>query len=251
MSKNWVEFSLGSKNNMIIDDEIHIHTVNLCGTHLGHALDLLRTARSVRKDTTNPQARVLSHRYSISSIIHSFAGLESAINYFGYEMFFHARSVRYIPPEQRSFLLRRFVQSWNNTPCIEKLIYIVTESGKTPISDKLQQESRELNTLRNWLMHGFSYTSTLLLQPKGNNLFDVADLEDSINWSEKFPQTKFSDIDSLSPGDATVALRIVLEVLRLLYTSQNGPLALFTISSGLDYHILFREKWDIDAILGK
>ena len=235
---------------MIIDGEIHVHTVNLCWTHLGHALDLLRTARSVRKDATNPQARELSHRYSISSIIHSFAALESAINYFGYEMFFHDGSARYISPEQRSFLLRRFVQSWNNTPCIEKLIYLVTESGKTPISDKLQQQSRELNTLRNWLMHGFSYTSTLLLQPKGDNLFDLVDLEDSVNWSEKFPQTKFSDIDSVSPDDATVALRIVLEILRLLYTSQNEPLMLITISSGLNHQMLFQEEWDIDAILG-
>ena len=99
-------------------------------------------------------------------------------------------------------------------------------------------------------MHGFSYTSTLLLQPKGDNLFDLVDLEDSVNWSEKFPQTKFSDIDSVSPDDATVALRIVLEILRLLYTSQNEPLMLITISSGLNHQMLFQEEWDIDAILG-
>src|SRR5262245_33924112 len=124
---------------MIIDGELHIITLNLSETHLGHALDLLRSARSARKDATNPQAFELSHRYSISSIIHSFAALESAVNYFGHEMFFHDRSARYIPLEQRSFLLRRFVQSWNNTSCIDKLLYLVSESGKTPVPDKLQQ----------------------------------------------------------------------------------------------------------------
>ena len=98
-------------------------------------------------------------------------------------------------------------------------------------------------------MHGISYTSTMLLQPTGDNTFEVVDRDESVNWSQKFPQTKFAGLFSLSSDDASIALRIVLEILRLLSTSQNQPLSLTTISSALRYEILFQENFDIDTIL--
>lgn len=234
---------------MIIEGELHTVTRDLSLTHLGCAIDLLRSARAALKDSTNPQRSTVAHRASISSIVHAYAALESHINHFGFELFTHERSPLYIAVEKRSFLLKRFIQSWNSVQFVDKLLYLVTDFGALSFPEKLRQEVRELNTLRNWLVHGFSYSTTLLLQPSGDDTYDVVDTEDSVDWRQKFPQTKFRAVDELSTDDAAVALRICLEALRLVSEAFNQPIAVVTLSPAVHYQILFRESFDITAIL--
>jgi hypothetical protein len=235
---------------MGLDGELRIYTRgSLTNSHLGHAFDLLHSARSAGADKANAQASELSHRYAISSIIHAYASLESQINHVGYEMFFQERSKRYVPIDKRSFVLRRFVQSWNNTPCIDKLLYLVTEPGSTPFPEPLNQQLRELNTLRNWLVHGFSYTTTDLVLPLGTHSWDVVDTEDNVSWLSKFPQTKFRSPDSLSSKEATLSLRIVLEALELLSNTLDLPIFFCTITSGMRPNIIYRDKSNLAAAL--
>ncbi len=73
---------------------------------------------------------------------------------------------------------------------------------------------RELNSLRNWLVHGFSYKKIFLLQSTSeDDTYDVVDIEESVNWAEKFPNTKFKPLEDLNSEDADLALRIVFEAL--------------------------------------
>jgi hypothetical protein len=60
-------------------------------------------------------------------------------------------------------------------------------------------------------------------QPDGTYL--GIDREDSIDWQKKFSNTKFAPLDSLGESDACTALRIVLECIKQLHTT--------------DAHILF------------
>src|SRR4029079_17691164 len=107
---------------------------------------------------------------------------------FGFELFFNEDSPRYVRPEQRDFLLKKSIRSWDTTPFIEKTAFVLFHASKGELPSKLENQLRELNNLRNWLVHGFSYKTTYLLDPKPNETgdYEVVDIEESIDWSKKF-----------------------------------------------------------------
>src|SRR5262249_43661113 len=127
-----------------------------------------------------------------TSILHGFCALESIINDLGYEMFFHPESARYVHPEKRDVLLKRFVQSWDKNVSLDKLDLILSYSLNRSLPSQIKSKLRELNILRNWIAHGFTYTTTFLLEPntdRDNGGCNIVDRQDSVDWKSKFPNT--------------------------------------------------------------
>ena len=100
-------------------------------------------------------------------------------------------------------------------PATEKLAYIVSTANAT-VHARIASELRELNNYRNWIAHEFPYSTTVLLSPEPEGTFLEVDREDSVNWESKFPNTKFQPIDRMDSTDATTAVRIVLECIKLI-----------------------------------
>ena len=208
---------------------LHFFTNSLDSTHLSHALDLYKMAQEKVKNSSDVDW-VTAHRLSMSCIIHAFAGLESTVNYFGYELFSNADSPRFVPNEQRDPLLKRFIRSWHNASCVEKLLYILYHSAKQELPAKLETQLRELNNLRNWLVHGFSYKTTFLVDDdiddplRGN----VIDMEESVDWRSKFPNTNFKSLNNTDNEDAYACLSIVFEVLTILLGCTDHSIAVWS-----------------------
>lgn len=240
------------KAQMVINGELHTLTISLVDTHLSHALDLFRRSNKLLRDSKTVYNITLAQRCALSSIIHGFCALESMANYIGFEMFFNSDSKRYITPDKRDLLLERFVKSWDKTNAIEKIEFIVHYSGSKALPASLISRLRELNTLRNWLVHGFPYTTTLLLDPineADKSAYNVVDREDSVDWKSKFPNTKFKPLGELDFNDAQTALIIVLEILKVISECTQQPIGLFTCEYERGYKILWGDTFDIHKLL--
>jgi hypothetical protein len=114
---------------------------------------------------------------------------------------------------------------------------------------KLENQLRELNTLRNWIVHGFSYKTTYLIEPETEGVYNVVDMEDSVDWQKKFPNTKFKPLDRLGVEDARLALTIVLEILRIMSDSMHQPISICTYVPKANYKILFEDEFNIQEIV--
>jgi hypothetical protein len=239
--------------SIVIDDELHTITNSLEMMHLGHSVDMMRKSKKVFETAKTGWDKELVNRCVVSSILHGFCALESVINLFGNEMFFHQDSKRYIPPEKRGFLLKKFIETWNKAPSIEKLRVILAHSGNSELSAlpaKLDNELRELNNLRNWIAHGFIYTTTFLLEPtEGGNTeqdqsYTIHDMEDSVNWQRKFPNTKFKSLKELNYEDAQIALTIVLKTLKIISENFSLPFHLITCEYPPNYKLLWKKTFN-------
>ena len=224
---------------MMPKDNLHTVTNSLTGTHLGLALEAFYHLKEPKTKSKG----------AISVILHSYCGLESALNAIGYEMFNNSNSQQYIPKKDRDFLLNRFIESWKrNVQCLDKLEFITLHNNHT-FPDKLKNKLTELNNLRNWLAHGFSYSTTFLLEEtdKENN-YKVIDYEDNVNWKKNFPRCKFNPITRLNIDDAEKALRIILET--LIELSKINMHYIFSLSyhyNGPQYRIIARDT-DIEDL---
>lgn len=235
--------------------DLYTSTISLESLHLGHAVDQMRKSKVVFKTVENGWGKELVRRCAISSILHGFCALESAINYFGYEMFFYKDSKRYVPAKSRDYLLNKFLKKWDKTQVLDKLEFILSYS-KASLPEKLKNELRELNNLRNWIAHGFVYKTTLLLDPNDNSddneqtqSYSVVDVEDDVDWKKKFPNTKFNPLAQLDFDDAQTALTIVLKVLKTFSETFSQPFSLITCEYPADYMLLWKEGFDIDEIV--
>jgi hypothetical protein len=198
---------------------LHTYTQDLTAIHLGAALGCLYQARQGAAQPDKPLGSdgvpmrlIRVRQLAISSIMHCYSGLESAINSAGYRLFSDQESPRYIT--ERDLPLKRFIEAWNKTlPLVDKFCFLLENSGKD-VPRELAQPVRELASLRNWIVHGFNYKTTILCQesPDRQALL-VIDREDSCNWSEKFSQTRFKSLDMLDSDDADKANRIVVQAL--------------------------------------
>jgi len=232
-------------------DDLHVVTQSLRGHHLGSAFDLLSEARAATDIKPQNRANVLATRLSASCIIHSYCALESHVNLIGHDMFSDESSRTYIAVKKRSFLVQKLVQTWNNASVLEKLFFLACDDGVVSYSEHLQQRLRELNNLRNWLVHGFTYTTTLLLRPKVDETYEVLDTEDSVNWGKKFPQCKFNSIHELGPRDAFTALQVVLDALEPIAFKYHRPIEVFTAVPSLNYQIIEPGCYTVEAVLGR
>lgn len=238
--------------SMRIDGELHTHTQSLESEHLGQAFDLLCESRRIAGGGRTSMSGLKERRVAISCIMHSFCFLEGAINALGYELFFNAQSGRYVPKDARDHLLERFLTSWDKAPCLEKLHFIVSYSGARRVPDNLAARLRELNTLRNWLVHGFTFETTFLLEPnptEGDGSFTVVDYEESVDWKAKFPNTHFNSLMALYHEDARKAMHISLECLEILSTIFTQPYAFTVTNPQMGFQILMGPSFDIEGVL--
>lgn len=237
---------------MAINDELRTVTMSLESIHLGHAIDLMRKSRLVAESARTGWERTLVHTCALSGILHGFCALENSANLFGYEMFFDPGSPRYLPADKRDPLLRMAVTSWRRASLLDKVETILHSAGQMHVSDTLANRLRELAVLRNCIAHGFIYTRTFLLEPvggSGDTSFHVHDMEDSVDWRRKFPNTKFKCLDLIDYEDTKVALTIVLETLKLLSECMQQPIALVTCEYPPEYKILWQESFNIEEAL--
>jgi hypothetical protein len=236
---------------MISDDGLLTIPLSLTTEHLGHAIESMRKSKVAADSAPTGWNLQLVHRCAISAILHGFCALESTVNLFGHEIFFRPESNQYIPTDSTDFLLRRFLTDWNRASVLEKISVVLKYAYDTHMPENLACRLRELSTLRNWLVHGFTYTRTLLLQPDGEeeNTYVELDREDNVDWSQKFPNTKFKPLDQLDYEDARVGLAIVLEALRLLIESTQQVLLVMTCEYPGEYWHLTKDSFDIDGML--
>lgn len=196
--------------------------------HLGHAVYLLRRSATARKKRTGSSgAGSLERRLATSSIIHVFCGLEALVNLSAHELFVDKQSPQYINPEHRPYLLKQFVRRWERARTMDKLQVLqdVRHGGTLPA--ELLPRLSELNNMRNWLVHGHIYQTTLLMDPVPgkDREYTVEESEDTVDWRAKFPNTKLNSPGELTFSDALVAFEIVLEGLQVL-----GQPVLFAMS---------------------
>ena len=187
-------------------DNLRTYQVDLTMHHLGRAVELYFQSTSFVK-RVQPWDWILEGRNAFSSIIHAYCGLESAINGIGYELFFNTDSSIYIPPERRDFPLARMIDAWHGRmQSVDKLKFILAHEANAEITQPLAAEVQEVNNLRNWIVHGFSFKRTVLLEPKQEEegVFTEVDREDTVSWEAKFPRLKFNSLDELDAEDAVV-----------------------------------------------
>ena len=188
-------------------------THSLAGAHLGHALDSLFECR-----VKHP---IIENRRSVSIIVHAFSGLESLVNLIGTQLFFDRDSGFYILEENRDYALKRLIQKWDTMPALGKIDLILSQTQEANLPPHLRSQLGELNNLRNWVVHGFIYRETVLLEPKGEGEkgYALIDKEVHVNWAEKFPTTKFKILEELNKDDACLALKICLETAKFICTA--------------------------------
>ena len=172
--------------------------------------------------------RVRSHS-ALSSVLHAFCAFESSVNELGHLMFFLPSSAIYLSTEKRGYLLSKAVAGWNRLECIEKFILLVELLHGETIRPQTEARLRELNTLRNWIAHGFAFQSTLLLAPTATGTFDQVDREDSVNWRTKFPNQKFHPLNELDHLDAHKAIVTVIEGLLVTHRASGGALVIYSL----------------------
>jgi hypothetical protein len=224
----------------------------LTATHLQAALETLHDARERLASDSDHVRHIKARHSAISAIIHCYCALESALNLLGHEMFDDPESRRYICPQHRDVPLELLVKAWSRKlPIVEKLRFVVSRAGLT-CSASLAAQLAELTTLRNWLVHGFIYKTTLLLSRTGDTSFNVLGREDSVEWQKRFPNSKFQPFDLLSYEDGVTALRIVFEALKQLSAATEESftatpcygegLHIFVISKSTDVSAAIEEQ---------
>jgi hypothetical protein len=197
------------------DSEIHLFhtTVNLFDEHLAYAIDQLRLAIETPESKTHDDFRV-EWRHATSSVIHGFSALDGLVNYLGFELFFNDKSEHFIKSGDRSYALNQLLKSWGRFSVVNKVELILAETHSNPLEPNIVGKLNELNTMRNWLVHGLPYTITYLEETIWEGMrftSTLHDIEDNFDVG-KFSVTKFKSPASLDKNDAKTAFVIVLEV---------------------------------------
>jgi hypothetical protein len=216
-----------------LDENLVTFSTSLTSDHLGLALEAFYRINDMDKRSKN----------AITVVLHSFSGLESAINLIAFETFYNPDSPRYISEDKRDIPLNKLLKSWNaSIPCLEKIDFLLSLHSEK-IDDNLRNQLTELNNLRNWISHGFPYTTTWLIQPSENDATRgiVLDYEYSVDWSKKFPATKFNPLNELNEEDAEKALRIVFKILIKLATVTEQLFHFVTYTNELSYKIIYKD----------
>ena len=245
------------------DDPLVVQTHGLAGAHASIAIEALCEAYSAVANTSDPGGLIRCHNRSISAIIHGCCALEAALNHHAYHVFSDPKSHLYVQPKDRSVAVDFVSRAWHRSlTSVEKLRFLA-DRVELQLSARLQAELQEVATLRNWLVHGFVYTVTLLVSPlepvrsdSTVRVFDVHDREDSVDWQTRFPHLSFNALDRLDHSDATKSFRVSIEALRLLVASgalpvpitqrQGGKWFLHVIDATTDAHEFFQKAIGTD-----
>jgi len=201
--------------------EIRTDVRSLYAEHLGYALDLLHESLADEAPKQGSAKTLHSQRCAISAIIHGFSSLESVLNFMAYRMFSLDDGAEFVPSAKRHFFVQSMIKRWNNLKITEKCNAILSVSGVSLLPNGVHSKLSEVNNLRNWIVHGTSYHSTLLVAPSSEPhvLYEVVDEEPGESWKgwrQKFPLCRFNQPLALNVLDAQTAFRVIFEVLLIL-----------------------------------
>jgi len=236
--------------------EIRTDVRSLYADHLGHALDLLHESIEGKGAQIGSAKMLHSQRNAISSIVHGFCSLESVLNFMAYRMFSLEDTTEFIPLENRNFFVQSMIKRWDNLRIMEKCNAILSVSNASLLPNGVHSKLSEVNNLRNWIVHGTCYHSTLLVSPSSepNVLYEIVDEEpgDSWkNWSKKFPLCRFNQPLAIDVSDAQTALRVIIEALLILSKGTGFKWFYTTCFPNLTACGLLGElECNLDAILG-
>lgn len=198
-------------------------TNDLSNSHLGYSIDLMCSSKASSQAKKPKFSWVFARRQATSSVLHAYMGFESIVNKIGYDLYVLKDSPRYIPEDKRNLPLRRFVKAWDKSVSIIEKFEHILEIKSVTADQKTRNELGELNNLRNMLVHGVCYQTTILVNPETSI---VEDREDTINWKNKFPNTKFNPVDQLDYHDAVKAIEVVFKCLRLISVAYKEPITM-------------------------
>lgn len=235
--------------NIIPEGNLHTVVHSLTYSHIGQAIDSMRRSYDLAKTDETGWGKMSSHQFAMSSIMHGFCFLESLVNDLGYQLLFNKSSETYIQEEDRDFLLKKLASNWNMTRCLEKIDFLLEKLDLNKISQYQRQKIAEINNLRNILMHGSSYSTTMLLEPIGENSWEVHDQEDTVDWSKKFSANKFNSPVNLDYSDAKKCLETILDVCKGFYSKHSIGLSISTSYPVGNYHAFHGEEINFDEIL--
>ena len=201
--------------------EIRTDVRTLYADHLGHALDLVRQSLSSGEEQPASAQSLYSQRCAMSAIVHAFSSLEAVLNFMAYRMFTIKDAPEFIPVEKRGFFVQSMINRWDNLKVTEKCNAVLSVSHAALLVNEVHSRLSEVNKLRNWIVHGKCYHSTLLVapSPEAHVLYEVVDEEPGENWKDwknKFPLCHFNQPLALNHSDAQTALRVIIETLLIL-----------------------------------
>jgi hypothetical protein len=214
--------------NIIPEGNLHTVVQSLTCSHIGQAIDTMRRSYDLAVSAKTGWDKMSAHQFAMSSIMHGFCFIESLVNDLGYNLLFNKDSDVYIPEKDRDFLLTKLASNWNMTRCLEKITFLLEKFNLNALSELQKQKIAEVNNLRNILMHGISYNVTMLLEPTGENSWDVHDQEDSVDWSKKFSANKFNSPVNLDYTDAKKCIVTILDVCKQFYSNHSLCLGVST-----------------------
>jgi hypothetical protein len=233
----------------IPNEGLWTYSQSLTTTHLEAALGAVAEAAALRDSKADPLRVIRTRHKVISAVIHAYSSLESALNLLGHQFFDDPESAEYIPREKRDVALELLARAWPRTlPVVDKLRFVLSRPGAR-LEARLEAQLRELSNLRNWLVHGFVYKTTLLLARSSPDGFDVLDRQDSVEWMRSFSNTKFRPIDQLEYQDAVTAVTIALDVLRQVAAATNQIFSALDYRGGRFRTVIIGRDTDVEALV--
>jgi hypothetical protein len=173
-----------------------------------------------------------------------------------YRMFTLDDAAEFIPLAKRGFFVQSMIKRWDNLKVTEKCNAILSVSDAALLTNGVHSKLSEVNTLRNWIVHGTCYHSTLLVAPslESRVLYEVVDEEPGESWkrwNQKFPLCRFNQPLALNVRDAQAALRVIIVVLLILSRGTGFKWFYTTCIPHLTACGLFGDlECNLDAILG-
>ena len=224
-------------------EELQQFTLSLVSDHLSLATHLLSESH---KFAGAPWHWMQSHRQAVSSILHSFLALESAINLIGHKLFFDPSSPDYIPPAKRDIPLKLMVDRWWTALSWHIKLKYILSINNCPLDPKLEQELLECARMRNLIAHGNPYKQTILFEMHFLGP-TVADREIHFD-SDKFSHTKMKSPTFVDHEDAYTVNKVILDALKVLATQTGEQFVVYTMHKS---HALasIGDDFDVDEFL--
>lgn len=231
------------------EEILYTFTQSLTYSHIGQAVDSMRRSYDLSVSGSTGWEKMSAQQFAMSSIVHGFCFLESLVNERGYKLLFDKNSKEYIPYENRDFLLNKFVSNWNMIRSLDKITFLLEKFDLAPMNPVQRQKFAEINNLRNLLVHGATYDTTMLLEPIGDSYSKIHDQEDSIDWSKKFAANKFNSPTSIDFSDAQKCLDTILNVCKQFYLKHSIGLGVSTSYPERRHKTFYGNEINFDELL--
>lgn len=198
-----------------MDDSLVEFKNDLVATHLSQAIFCMSKASYYHHSVQNKQ-------FIISCIIHFNCAIESLVNLIGDDLLFDSTSKISIPNKSKDLPLKKFISAWGKSLSLEEKINFLCEKlCLKDINERLINEIKELNKLRNLVVHGKIYKTLYLQQNNHDDSYSILDVEHDIDSKKLFPNSKLNIPSELSINDCKIALRICLKSLLALSKVNN------------------------------